>query len=126
MGKVSEALDKHNQDWRMHQLSNSILAGKLFEYEVLKKLTDKGAKVFHVEGLSSDEQLELPPPTSVQYFTNRSDFAEYDPTVLYVPCEPNKESLDFVYGEWLLQATIRDAHDIKGKGLAKVSEQFKR
>ena len=103
MGKVSEVLHKHNQDWCQHQLSSSLLAGKLFEYKVRNKLTAEGWKIFHMEGLSSDKQLELPLPTSVQYFTNRSDFAEYDLKVLCLPSELNIESLDFVYGEWLLQ-----------------------
>ena len=81
--------DKHKQDWCRHQLSSSLLAGKLFEYKVRNKLTAEGSKIYHMEGLSFDKQLELPLPTSVQYFTNRSDFAEYDSEVLYVPSELN-------------------------------------
>ena len=45
---------------------------------------------------------------------------------MYVPVEPNKESADLVYNEWIFQATLAKRHDIKARGINRLSKQFDR
>ncbi len=122
--QVVDALAAREVDWKTKP---SILAGRLFEFLVGKRLVDwKGGMRAISLNLESRSDLEIIPPMASQHFANSTDLTDHLTTTMYIPIESNKCSIDFVLGNVLFQATIARSHDVKAEGIIAVSHQFQR
>ncbi len=128
MDCVSKALCNQAIAWKDEK--NKITAGPIYEGDVQRELlrVDRTEK-FIAKRLGKRNKYETitPPPNGRIRFANTSTtLGPVNSTQLYVPVEPNKESADFVYNEWIFQATLAKRHDIKARGINRLSKQFDR
>ncbi len=100
------------------------LRGQLYELKVQEALGS--GKSFKATNISTGETVLIPPASGESnVFTNTHVVGGNEDT-LYIPCEETRESIDFVKGQWLFQATLRKTHDIKAHGVSTIAKQFKR
>ncbi len=127
MGEVSKALHSQAISWKKEE--NRITGGPIYEGDVQREFLRVDRKeVFEARSLSEVDVKEIiPPPNGRIRFAHTPDALEsVDPEKLYVPVEPNKESADLVYKDWIFQITLAKRHDIKARGINRLSIQFQR
>ena len=100
------------------------LRGQVYELKVQEALGS--GKSFEATNISTGETVVIPPASGEpNFFTNTQVVGGNDDT-LYIPCENTRESIDFVKGQWMFQATLKKNHDIKAHGVSTIAKQFKR
>jgi hypothetical protein len=125
--KIREALSKYSIDWKVS--AGPQLLGKLYENEVLvglfERISDPSVEYLKAQAIACDKKKTLVNiPVIRQYiiYSNQSIIGEAVGGALYVPIEPNKTAVDFVFPPWIFQATIRKSHDCKS--LKETFDQF--
>ena len=100
------------------------LRGQLYELKVQEALGS--GKSFKATNISTGETVVIPPSIGEPNFFTNTHVVGGNEDTLYIPCEDTRESIGFVKGEWIFQATLRKTHDIKAHGVSTIAKQFKR
>ncbi len=126
MSKVTEAMHEQDAHWKtkISRMSDSILHGRLFEADVREAILSENSQLQAIPlPEKGSRPLNIPRPTGHKFFTNL-DINLDSTNSLFIPCEPTKASGDFVFKDWIFQATIAEKHAIKIQGIIKLSKQF--